>query len=423
MHSSSSLTPKALFRFTPRDWLIYNGLIVFFRATGLWRHPMRTEGDFERMRLLDKVYWLYKTLYPMRRARRGSGLEAYFEAQAARRCELPPGFVEAREVRLSSVGDLMQHPYLAASGASLYDEVAGLIFDVDVAMANLECPIVEGTKADFVFRTDQAPPLQYDAASFAVVKGSGERRFDFMATACNHSLDFGAEGADETIGVLEREGIAWSGTNRDEADAARVTVIERSGIRVGAVAFTFGLNAHRPPDDRPNIVNRMRLNDGVAANDFAQITRMIADAREREVDFFVAHLHWGLEHEFYPVPEQVELAHHLAELGVDAIVGHHPHVVQPLELYRTRRDPARLVPIFYSLGNLTTPFSTPFMQRSAVAKVRVSVGELDGRRRVYVKDAAQVEVVQAIDDDRRVLRLRRADGRPAAGRGDPSRAG
>lgn len=105
----------------------------------------------------------------------------------------------------------------------------------------------------------------------------------------------------------------------------------------------------------------------VEAADLDQLTRQIEHARGAGVDFLVGSPPLGLEHELYPIPEQLELAHHLAELGVDAVLGHHPHVLQPMELYRTRRDPRRLVPIYYSLGNLINPFTAPDSCRSGVA--------------------------------------------------------
>jgi poly-gamma-glutamate synthesis protein (capsule biosynthesis protein) len=105
-----------------------------------------------------------------------------------------------------------------------------------------------------------------------------------------------------------------------------------------------------------------------------------------------------MEYELYPRPGQIELAHHLAELGVDAIVGHHPHVVQPVEYYRTRRDAERVVPVFYSLGNLTNPFSAPHLCRSGVARVALARGATkDGNWRTYVKSATLSEVVQVAD--------------------------
>ena len=92
---------------------------------------------------------------------------------------------------------------------------------------------------------------------------------------------------------------------------------------------------------------------------------------------------------------------------VDAIVGHHPHVVQPFECYRTARDPARIVPIYYSLGNLTTPFSAAFTCRSAVARFTLVKG-LNSRResRTHVKTAGISTVEQSADLDQKRIRLK-----------------
>jgi poly-gamma-glutamate capsule biosynthesis protein CapA/YwtB (metallophosphatase superfamily) len=399
-------TPRDLFKFRPKDAIIYKGLIKFFELTGLWKRPIRAYGDFERMRLIDKIYWLYKTTNPIRKAMRGSGLETYFEKQKSARCELPAGFQIQSELALSSVGDLINHAYLTQSRDSLYAQVADQVFGADVTMANLECPIVRSAKKEFVFDPNLPPPLYYDVENFSAVKGYQGKKFSFMATACNHSLDFGPEGADGTVKFLNDEGIANSGVNADEKNAFRAAIIEKNGFKLGVVAYTFGLNGYRPTSDRPRIVNLMKLNDGVAANDFSQLNEQIEFCRNEGVDFVIAHLHWGLEHEFYPIPEQIELGHHVAELGVDAIIGHHPHVLQPMEIYRTKRDPRRQVPIYYSLGNLVNYFTAPYLCKSGIAQLRLAKGTLAGETpRVYVASSALSEVVQEVDEEKKQIRL------------------
>lgn len=94
-------TPRELFRFRPMEGLLYDGLVGWFDLTGLWRRPIRASGDLETMRLRDKVYWLYKSAHPVRRAERGSGLEEFFEEQRAHEWRLPDGFVPQAEASLS----------------------------------------------------------------------------------------------------------------------------------------------------------------------------------------------------------------------------------------------------------------------------------------------------------------------------------
>ena len=93
-------------------------------------------------------------------------------------------------------------------------------------------------------------------------------------------------------------------------------------------------------------------------------------------------------------------------MGFDAIIGHHPHVLQPMEAYRTRRDPDRVVPIFYSLGNLITPFSHPAFRRSGVAQIQLAKGTTStGVQCTYVKSAEIREVYQEMDEAKQKIWL------------------
>src|SRR5678815_3258374 len=98
---------RDVFALDPGEWLLFHGCIAFCRATGLWRYPIRAEGDLERMRRMDRIYWHYKAGHPVRRAVRGSGLEAFFAEQASFQWPLPDGFEPSSTLSISSVGDLM----------------------------------------------------------------------------------------------------------------------------------------------------------------------------------------------------------------------------------------------------------------------------------------------------------------------------
>jgi len=314
---------------------------------------------------------------------RGSRLEEYF-ARPAAAPTLPDGFAVEAEATLSAVGDLMPHPYLAASRVTLYRDVADVIFDADLAMANLECVVIDAPPNLMIDMT-AGPPVAMNRAAFDVVCGA----FGFLTTANNHSLDFGEPGVESTLAAVRDRGVVSHGTNEHDRDAERPAFVERNGIRIAIVAHTFGTNAHRAPAARPRIVNHTKLNRTVSQIDFSLLEAQLAAARG--VDFVVAQLHWGMEFELYPRPEQLAVAHHIAELGADAIIGHHPHVLQPMEHYRTRRDPARVVPIYYSLGNLTNPFSLPYMWRSGVARIALAKGA-----RTFVRSATLTEVDQVM---------------------------
>jgi poly-gamma-glutamate synthesis protein (capsule biosynthesis protein) len=415
-------TPRDVFRFRWWERALYGLTLGIVRILGVWRYPWRAYGDVERMRFIDKAYWLWKTTNPIRFARRGSGLEKLFEEQRAGVSPLLTEFRGLDTLRVTAAGDLLSHPYLARSADTLYEQVEDLIFDAEVSMANLECPIVPESPRAMAFAATAPPLLSHDRATFNAVKGFRGRHFTFLATACNHSLDCGTEGLESTIATLREEGIAFHGTCA-EADASdRAVVLFHGAFRIGVVAYTFGLNGMSPPADRPWMVHRMRLNDGSHGLDRALIATHLHDCRQRGVNFVVAQLHWGMEHEFYPSPEQREVAHELAELGMDAIIGHHPHVIQPVEYYRTSRDPRRIVPIWYSLGNLVNIFSAPYLCRSTIARLTLARGFApEGEERVYVQRAESVEVIQEILPAERKLCLRRVSSAestpvPRAGR-------
>ncbi len=408
-------TAKDIMAFSLKDWLIYNGVITFFRATGLWRYPVPTYGDYEFMRRMDLIYWLYKAQFPILKAAKNSGLEAFFKKQATFQWVLPEGFKPDSKLQISAAGDLMDHPYLPHSSDSLYEGVSDLIFGADISMANLECVVYSENSDSFAFNPSKSsPPLYYKRENFDAVKAFRDRKYTFLTAANNHSLDCGEEGVNSTIRTLKTENISFGGMNESKEDSVSATLIEKNGIKLGLICHTFGLNGKKPPQDKPWMINRTHLLKRVEEIDFTQLGRQIEFCRKNQVDLVVAQLHWGLEHEYYPRPEQIELGHHLAEMGFDIIIGHHPHVVQPMECYRTQRDPDRVVPIFYSLGNLITPFSDPRFRESAVAQLKVAKGTCrDGKSRTYVQDAHRVTVFLEMDEKKQKLFIVRRENEKA----------
>jgi poly-gamma-glutamate capsule biosynthesis protein CapA/YwtB (metallophosphatase superfamily) len=397
-------TARDVFTLTGPEAELFHGTIADRARSGAWTYPIPASGDYATMTRDDMIYWLYKAQYPVVHAVRGSGLEDFFREQTTAPA-LPVGFEASGHLSLAAAGDLMDHPYLAASGDGLYRDVAGLLLDADVVTANLEC-VITNDRRTFDIKTSEAPPLTYREGSFDVLKGHGARRYSFVSTACNHSLDCGEGGVESTLAALDAAGIAHHGVHRSLAESRKATVLDRNGIRLAMISHTFGLNGKQPPPGKRWIVNRTHLNGAPGEVDLSLLEAQIADARAAQADLIVGHLHWGLEHEYYPRPTQLDLAHHLAEVGLDVIIGHHPHVLQPVEHYRTRRDPDRVVPIYYSLGNLVNPFSHPAFRLGGIARLELVKGTTaNGQRQTYVASAHRAEVFQEIDTDTQTLRL------------------
>jgi hypothetical protein len=241
-------TAKDVFVLSPRDRLLFGGVIELQRRTGSWKYPIAASGDLETMRKRDLIYWLYKAQYPVEHAERGSGLEDFFRTQ---RFGWNPGSLVKTdsELSVSSVGDIMHHPYIGRSEGVLYENVADIIFDADVAMANMGCVVRTGGAVPLEIGGKASPALSMSSEELRAVAGHQGRGFVAMSASNNHSLDFGEEGVRSTMDALRVASITPMGVNESEEASRRATIIEKNGFKIGALAHTFGLNARKPPVD------------------------------------------------------------------------------------------------------------------------------------------------------------------------------
>jgi len=245
--------------------------------------------------------------------------------------------LELAAVRIVAVGDILMHQDVQRSGreaeaglAGLWSDVEPLLRGADIAFANLETPVAP--------RTGQpGRPFQFNGPEGlpAALRASG---FTVLATANNHAYDQGAAGVAETLERLEAERLVpvGSGRTREAAETARVVTVK--GLKVAFLGFTdlFNVNLNRRPD-QPWV----RPLDPAAAAQAVRAARAGADA-------VVVSLHWGTEYSHEPTARQREVAGLLAEAGADLILGHHPHVLQPVELLG---QGGRRTLVAFSMGN------------------------------------------------------------------------
>jgi len=144
----------------------------------------------------------------------------------------------------------------------------------------------------------------------------------------------------------------------------------------------------------PFAVNYIKFNDPKVEPDLRLVETQIQDLKSKGCDLVVLSLHWGIEYEFFPTPRQVRIAHHLAEVGADTILCHHTHCIQPFEYYQTRRDHNRIVPIVYSLGNLSANKSNPHIVLSMISRTQIAKGTLKGEEQTYIKSFNLLPVFQ-----------------------------
>ena len=381
-----------------------NAVIKCTEMFGFWDHPdQKAAASFEEMALRDKFYWVYKCMNPITRAEKGERVEDLLAVDSGI-VGLPQGFDKDSTLTLGAAGDLFQTHGLEHSKDILFENISELLFDQGVSYANFESPITEQELQEEVI-SDQAAPLECCSRDqFDILKGYKDKRFTVLNTTNNHMFDMGVEGVETTQKVFSDEGIVDVGTNRQPDEFGKGKILVKDGIKLGFVAATYGLNGHVMPAEESHRINVANMLSKFSEPDLDILKRQIDDCKDQGCDFIIASLHWGYEFEFFPRRRQVEIAHTLIEWGADAILGHHPHVVQPIEYYRTRRDPNRVAVIAYSLGSLNWVFSAPYLALSAILNLTLAKGRLDGQGRTYIETARVTPVFRSsIDHDGKIL--------------------
>lgn len=211
--------------------------------------------------------------------------------------------------------------------ADIFGQTASIFRSADLAMANLESPLL-----------DNGTPVPGKCTLRGTVGWANtirEAGICFVSLANNHMMDYGVEGLQSTIEACKRAGLYFAGAGRDVGEACKPAYMDVNGYRVAALSRTSVIvsSPSYATDNTP----------GVAFLDIDETIKTISMCR-KEADIVVLSIHWGVENYLYPSQEQRSLARRFAEAGVNLIIGHHPHVLQGIE----RLGKALVI---YSLGN------------------------------------------------------------------------
>ncbi|HEY3373947.1 MAG TPA: CapA family protein [Candidatus Aquicultor sp.] len=184
--------------------------------------------------------------------------------------------------------------------------------------------------------------------------------FDVLSTANNHSKDYGAVALLDTLKMLKDNQLISAGSGQSIADAYRPVFLTLKGTRVAFLAFSnvmppgFGVTAS---------------SCGVASiRDSRRVAAAFHEAR-RSADVVVISIHWGKELSTTPSRDQINAAHKLIDQGADIILGHHPHVVQGIEIYKGKM-------VAYSLGNFIFSPGNSLGRQSMLLIMQLSDGKL-----------------------------------------------
>ena len=270
-----------------------------------------------------------------------------------------PGITVTGTATMGATGDMLMHmpcvnPALQADGTydfgAYFTNFSSYVQAVDYAVANLET-----TLAGTSYKYSGYPQFNCPDGIVPSLKSAG---FDMLLTANNHTYDTLTTGFFRTQEIIAQNGLDHIGTKPDaETDSYLIKNI--NGIKVGMVCYTYETNA-APDKIDLNGGTDLKENEEPLINVFmkddvagfsASLSENIADMKADGAEAIVLYIHWGEEYQTKQNSQQKAMAQAACDLGVDVIVGGHPHVIQPLDLLTSTTDESHKTVCLYSTGN------------------------------------------------------------------------
>lgn len=250
---------------------------------------------------------------------------------------------EVKEERLSliMVGDALLHSSLYRDGYQngTYDFTSQLelikpeIQKHDLAFYNQES-ILGGTSIGLSDYPNFNSPQEFGDAMI-------DAGFNLVSLANNHTMDRGVTAIQNSCDYWKTKDVLTAGSYCSAEDAEEIKTKEKNGIKYTLLAYTYGTNGITVPSDKPYLVNL--YSDELAKADIEKV--------RDKVDLLIVSMHWGTEYRSEPTDEQKREAEYLSNLGVDIIIGTHPHVIEPISYINDTL-------VIYSLGNFISAQST-----------------------------------------------------------------
>jgi len=271
--------------------------------------------------------------------------------------------IDTNSLTLIFAGDIMGHDtqiegaYNSVTQSYNYEPVfryiSDYISDADIAIGNLEVTLAGPPYKGY-------PQFSSPDALAEEIKKAG---FDILVTANNHALDRGEAGFIRTLDMLDSLGFYRAGTYRDSLEQASIhpLIIEKNSIRIALLNYTYGTNGLKIKP--PSRINRI---------DTSIIASEINKAKLANPDFIIVFIHWGNEYQREENLNQKNLADFILNKGVDAIIGSHPHVVQPIRFMHLQGDTLNTYPVVFSLGNFVSNQRAQYKDGGIVSELHLS---------------------------------------------------
>lgn len=286
-------------------------------------------------------------------------------------------------IEISAVGDILLHSPLAKQAVihsnrfvSLWSSVLPAFDRADLSYANLEGPVASGTVANGSSARD--PGFEFDGKIYSsypqfnyhpyLISDLVRSGIDVVSIANNHTLDRRASGVDRTIEALDQSRLAFTGAKSTLAmDRPWHTITQVKGRNIAWLACTFSTNGIA---DKFNQVLPCYKN----SRELLEMVRALSS--QPEIDAVIVTPHWGEEYQHQPQERQISLGRLFLEAGATAVIGTHPHVVQPWEKYQTKDGREGF--IIYSTGNFVS--GQPPLPRRVSLMVQLHLTSAPGQK-------------------------------------------
>ena len=274
-----------------------------------------------------------------------------------------PGPHPERTLTVLGAGDVLIHPQVwqqaqrdsSAGGFDffpMFRQVSETISGADLALCHMETPLAAPDGPFQGYPAFSAPPQ--------VLRGVQQAGFDGCSTASNHSIDKGEAGVARTIETFDAAGLGHTGTFRSAAEAYKPKIYPVQGVKVAHLSYALGFNGLSRPPGKEWLANRIEP---------ATIIAMAKRARDAGAEIVVLSLHWGTEYQHEPNAYQRNLARVLlASPDIDVILGHHAHVVQPIEKIGGKW-------VVYGMGNQLARHAQPINENREGIMARLTFTE------------------------------------------------
>ena len=265
---------------------------------------------------------------------------------------------------ITIVGDLMCHSvqinyaYVEKDSFDfngVFSEVKEHLSSANFTIGNLETVLAGKEKGYSGYPFFNAPDDFLEA-----IYGAG---FDLLVTANNHALDQGIDGVDRTIEKMDEFGLDHTGNYLSQNDRDSIRIYNINGIHLAVIAYSYGTNGVLIPSGENYVINLI---------DFNLIEEDINKAKYEGADIVLVFYHFGEEYEREPNIYQRDVIDHTIKAGADIIIGSHPHVVQPVNYFKTNGGSLDTGFVAYSLGNFISNQRWRFSDAGVILNISIS---------------------------------------------------